>query len=252
MERKKLTVINDCHDGNALARQLIRYQSILGCPPPTFIGVNSEFEAQGNLIDVIDAHRGTSGIIVVNVAPRGDTKKYPNGSPFCYHKFGALTIIGTPGCFSLAKRLGLFEKTKETDVYETSKCFLGEKEARRISNSQFRSYEYLPHLASWVTDVSKYPTSKEVEIVDQYGGKNFIWEIDNFGNCKTTATAYDEFAGTKFGTYKFYERLADVPNDATPAIICGSSGHNEARFLEIVIQKGNAGAVLKLSIGDIL
>lgn len=244
---KTLTIISDCRDDNARARQEIRYKSLIGDVAPIFIGVESDLEAAGNLIDAIDAHKGNAGVIIVNVAPRGNKEKYPNGIPFCYHRFGELIIIGTPNCFSLAKKLGLFQTTNETDVLTACSKFLPEEEALRISQSQFRSYEYLPYLAKWLLDEQDVP-AQEFKIED-FGTENFVWEVDCFGNCKTTMLSESD-KSDKYKDLKFYERLADVPKDGTPALTRGSSGYGDNRFIEIVIQREPVNKKLGLEIGS--
>ncbi len=80
-----------------------------------------------------------------------------------------------------------------------------------------------------------------------------IWWIDNFGNCKTTLLCDDIKDGTllstKFNKLSRFARLKDVP-DKTPALISGSSGLGEKRFLEIVVQGGSAEKELKISVGE--
>ncbi len=168
----QLTIISDCCDDNARARQILRYQALLGNASTTFIGVTTDLEASGNLIDAIDAYKDSKGIIVVNVAPRGNKEQYLNGIPFCFHWFKNLLIIGTPNCFSLAKKLGMFKYTFETNVLNVCSKFLPEEDAIRISESQFRSYEYLPYLAKWLVDEKDVPSNK-IQI-QNFGYQNFV------------------------------------------------------------------------------
>lgn len=55
---------------------------------------------------------------------------------------------------------------------------------------------------------------------------------------------------TSLGSFKFYERLKDVPDGKT-AIYIGSSGIGNKRFLEIATQnrKGSAAKTLNLRVG---
>ncbi len=247
----QLTIISDCQDDNARGRQQSRYQALLGNVSQTFIGACTDLEAQGELIDAIDARKGQPAVIVVNVAPRGNKEKYSNGIPFCFHTFGKIVVIGTPNCFSLAKKLGLFSKTYQTDVLEVCSKFLTKREAKRTSESQFRSYEYLPHLTQWILGGNNIP-SHEIEIED-FGKQNFIWRIDCFGNCKTTSTG----KRVNLNSYTsldnvYYEKLADVPKNNIPAFVRGSSGYKEKRFLEVMMQGQSASKFLGLEIGSLV
>ena len=236
----QITIISDCQDDNARTRQQSRYQALLGnSVQALFICASTDLQAQGELIDAIDSRKGQPAIIIVNIAPRGNKKKYPNGIPFCFHQFEKTIIIGTPNCFSLAKKLGMFSTTLQTDVSEVCSKFLSNREAKRISESQFRSYEYLPYLAKWILEGQTIP-SVEIDIED-FGKENFIWGVDCFGNCKTTSTKkwvnLDKYTLLDID---FFERLADVPKDGVPAFVRGSSGYKSKRFLEVMIQGESA------------
>ncbi len=86
-----------------------------------------------------------------------------------------------------------------------------------------------------------------------------IWWIDSFGNCKTTLLLEDikllnpidktygvRQVQTKFGTLSYFPSLKNVPNEEI-AIIMGSSGLGEKRFLEIVAQDVNGSAQKKFN-----
>ncbi len=242
-----VTIINDCLDDNARTRQVARYHGLLENISTNFCGVESSLKAQGDLIDTIDAYKDAPGIISINVALRGNKEKYLNGIPFCFCRLGKLLILGTPNCFPLAKKLGLFSKVYETDVFEVCSKFLDHDEALRISNSQFRSFEYLPYLAKWLSEGEDVP-AKEVDVED-FGEKNFVWRVDNFGNCKTTLIENESHF---MKDLEFYERLADVPKDGKPALTRGSSGFGEKRFLEIIVQNESASDKLGLKVGSII
>lgn len=246
----QITIISDCSDPNARSRQEIRYRTLFGNNVPiTFIGIAREIEASGCLIDAIDAHCGTEGIIIANVAPRGNKEKYPNGIPFCFSRVGTITIIGTPNCFSLAKKLGIVSSVLETDVLSVCKKFISQKEAQRIANSQFRSYEYLPLLAKWIFEKKDIPVI-EISIPD-FGNANYVWYVDCFGNCKTTLSdcSQNKTDGLSI-QYSFIEKFADVPKDGKPYLIKGSSGYNKKRFLELVIQRQSASKTLGIGVGS--
>ncbi len=49
-----ITIINDCRDANAIGRQTARTSSLLN-GPVSFIGVASDIQAAGNIIDILDA-----------------------------------------------------------------------------------------------------------------------------------------------------------------------------------------------------
>jgi len=136
----------------------------------------------------------------------------------------------------------------------------------QIADSQFRSYDFLPRIGVYMAQnptwrpnrrvVTKLPIEK---IPD---APRTIWWIDNFGNFKTTllledvdltGKACDESIKTKFGTLPYFPRLKDVPDKET-AVITGSSGLGEKRFLEIVVQDVNGSAKNKFdaSVGDII
>lgn len=246
----QITIISDCADANARGRQEIRYKSLIGDSANlNFIGVTHDLEAAGCLVDALDAYNDTPGIIVVNVAPRGTKDKYPNGIPFCFGKAGNITVVGTPNCFALAKKLGLMSDIQETDVYTVCSQFLPEEEARRISESQFRSYEYLPHLTNWIFQ-GKVINAKIGEIFD-FGNDNFVWYVDCFGNCKTTIVyEHDQELRNSTSNYDFIERLTDVPKDGKAYFTKGSSGYKDKRFIEIVLQRQSASKNLNLEVGS--
>src|SRR3989338_8253638 len=229
------TIINDCKDANAFGRQSTRVASLLSCPV-TPIGVSSDIEAAGNLIDALDASEGREGFVLVNVAPRnGASKKWGNGSPFAlfsYHNTQIISFI-EGYTFSLVKKLLpqtqlhiiSFEKIVSlfSDLDEASKI--------RITTTQFRSFEFLPRiaylLAESVIDIPTVPIE---------------WDAIHDIDIKTTKTI-----SFPFGELPFYPRLKDVP-DNTPACVIGSSGINNTRFLEIVVQGGSATQTLNIGI----
>src|SRR5688572_12965729 len=88
-----VTIINDCKDENAFGRQATKAAALFGCSIVT-VGVDSDIEAAGNLIDCLDAGEGKEGVILVNVAPRhGDAKKWPNGTPFGYFLYKETLVV---------------------------------------------------------------------------------------------------------------------------------------------------------------
>ncbi len=244
-----IIIISDCFDNNARGRQLLRYKALIDGADLTFIGSENAIQAAGNLVDALDSlhlsKNKKDNIFIVNVASRGDNK-YKNGIPFCFSETENGLIIGTPNCFSLAQKLGLLTKVKETDVLDVCRRFLPEEEALRISESQFRSFEYLPLLTKWLYEGKDIPI-KEERILASFNG-NLIWNIDNFGNCKTTILS-SERKKIKLDYYPFKKMLAKVPNDLQTYFVEGSSGFGKERFLELVVQGNRAAVLSDLSLG---
>lgn len=256
-----VTIINDCCDDNAFGRQATKAVSLFDCPIIT-IGVNSDLEAAGNLIDALDAAEGSEGIILVNVAPRhGNAKKWENGTPFGYFIFKeALVVSSIDGLtLSLVKKLKLTENFKIFDIpvvlkYLKEKDIISDYDAEYISRTQFRSLEFLPRVAKWIKDGLDLPTT-DYPISKITDSPNAVWWVDNFGNCKTTLHPEDiNFEKSKkiklsFGEFECFERLSDVPNDL-PAMIIGSSGLGDKKFLELTIQGKNISKLNNISTGD--
>lgn len=275
-----ITLITDCKDDNALGRSTTRLSTLFECNITT-IGVNgwdADLEAAGNLIDVLDASEGKKGVVLVNVAPRHKAaKKWPNGTPFgCFNYKETLVVISVDGLsLSLVKKLGIVDSVNVMDIpnvmdFLLEQNVIDEELAEQIKHTQFRSFEFLPRVASWLTDGLKIPSEKYL-IKEVSDAPNAIWWIDNFGNIKTTlipedvdfkvgqtanvkpfsrgghSTLRDETSGSdsKSGNpsnnlqLKCYNRLKDVP-DHQEALIIGSSGLGEKRFLEIVVQGKSA------------
>lgn len=256
-------VINDSWDDNAMARQAVRTASFLGCSVTT-LGVSSDLEAAGNLVDVLDASLGGLGAVLVNVAPRsGAAKQWENGSPFCYFFYENTLVAGTfdgESC-SLAAKLGLVNTVKLLDTRRVlrdlaSRGLITPDLVGEISNSQFRSFEFLPRVAAWLLKGVDLP-SEETPVGFCADSAARVWLVDCFGNAKTTALP-DE-AGFKdgrviesnIGRLNCYTRLADVP-DGEAAFIVGSSGIGKNRFLEIVVQGASAAERFGLEVGSIV
>lgn len=250
--------ITDCQGSNAQLRLNLRINSLFPNGKVEHTGVSSPLEASGNIIDSLDAVRpGNPSIIMANIAPRGEIKgkerKNPNGAPFSFAYFQKSIIIGTLESFSLLKKFGFVSHVNQTDVLTVCRKFLDEEEAQRIANSQFRSYEYLPLLAKWLWKKKNVPY-KKIKIPDIKG--NYIWCTDRFTddpkekvNCKTTALNKSEIKNSVLQKLPFHERLADVPKGKA-AIVRGSSGYKERRFLEIVVQGGSAAKTFNLKVGS--
>ncbi len=255
-----VTIINDCRDANAFGRQGTRVAALFGAPI-TLVGVENDLAAAGNLIDVLDAGMGEEGVVLVNVAPRhGEAKKHENGTPFGFFWYKKTLIVASVdgATVALANHLGLVSDFQVTDMREVlqwaaAKGLMSEEDARRITKTQFRSFEYIPRLAFWVWQKQAVPTTPYVFPPCDIAGR--IWQIDNFGNCKTTTLPEEinfpegKSVATSTGDTVAYARLKDVPNHEQ-ALVIGSSGIGERRFVELVIQGGNAAGATGLKQGD--
>lgn len=267
-----VTVITDCADSNASARQVTRYQSFMGVPAH-LIGLNmqttnlevhpshGELEAAVNLIDSLDAAEGRRGVVVSNVAPRqGQGKHWPNGTPFGYFHYKNTLVISTIDglILSLAKKLQLTDHIKMFDVPTVvddmiARGLLDERKRDLIAKSQFRSYEFVPRVADWLTQGFDLPYER-YDISNVPDAPKAIGYVDNFGNTVTTMLPADigfevgKTIETKFGPVTCYERLKDVPNGET-AFIIGSWGLESNRWVSLVIQGGSAAAKYSLSPG---
>lgn len=250
-----ITIINDCRDANAQARQVSRAGSLFNAPV-SFVGVTNDIEAAGNLMDVLDAYDDQSGVVLVNVAPRnGVAKKWENGTPFGYFWYrNVLCVASIDGyTLSLAKQFSLFETIDVLDITSSLKAAgYADEIAAAAAESQFRSFDFLPRIAHYLSskpDIATDPhdSAQIVDIPDT------IWWIDNFGNAKTTRTDTSvsrdtETVATSLGALPFFWQLRDVPEN-TLAVVRGSSGIGDTRFLEIVMQGESAAAHATLSVG---
>lgn len=252
------TIINDCRDDNARGRQESRIASLFDTSI-SFIGVDSDLEAGMQLVDVLDATEGRKGLVLVNVAPRGGhSTKWENGTPFGYFYFSETLVIASIDGYVLSaiKLLKLAEEICVIDTHTGAKAmldahFITPQAAAQIPTTQFRSFDFIPRVGAFLLRGGNVPSEKHslTEITDL---PKAIWHIDNFGNCKTTLTSRDITPGvtlTRFGDLPFHGQLRDVP-DATASLVQGSSGINENRFVELVLQRGNFASVHQAKIGD--
>ena len=263
-----VTVINDCHDDNAKARQVTRLQSLFN-QPVNFLGVNNDIEASGCLIDILDASEGRDGIVLVNVAPRAvrswwlkdDFLKRPNGTPFCFFHYKKTLILASIDGetlslikkFKIADTVNILDLDKNLDVL-TSNNVIDCNLSKEIALTQFRSFDFLPRIAHWIWSGGNV-VCDVLDLGDMSEPGHRIWWVDNFGNCKTTMLRSDlifrgdDMVKTVYGEFCFFERLKDVP-DGKIAIVQGSSGVSGKRFLEIVMQGGNCAEQLSAMVGD--
>ncbi len=252
-----VTIINDCKDNNAMNRQATRAAAFFGAPVSK-LGVtdfgeqgSGEIEAAGNIIETIDAAQDNPGIILANVAIRhGKGKRFPNGTPFGYFTYKDTFVFASIDGFtlSLVKKFGLTKTINVFDIPTVMDAMIAQgvfpKQQRElVVDSQFRSFEFLPRVAQWITKGLEVPSTPQSidEVVDM---PNCIWWVDNFGNCITSLLPADvDFApgkkvSTKLGEFTCYQKLKDVPN-GEEGLIIGSSGLGLQRFLWLVIQGGN-------------
>lgn len=257
-----ITIITDCQDDNAKARQMARVQTLFN-KPVSFIGASRDLSAAGNIIDILDAVGDGEHIILANVAPRnGRAKKWSNGTPFGYFKYKNILIVSTVDglVLSLAKRFGLIDELRVTEISEVAPVLaevgiIEKDEVEVLVKTQFRSFNYLPRLALALYKGDDLPSEKmDLEEVADFD--DAIWWVDSFGNLKSSLVFSGQFAneqeveimGKKM---KFYEQLKSVP-DGEIALVKGSSGLGDKRFLEIMKQGGNASEELGVGIGESL
>lgn len=255
------TIITDCLDENARGRQLTRLAFLLG-GLPAFVGVQSELEAAGNLVDVLDAGCGNEGVVLVNVAPRnGMQERFLNGTPFGYFWYRKTLVISTLDglTLSLIKKLDVVRNVSVIDLSATlqrmyTQGMVSREENERGASTQFRSLDVLPHIASFLLTEKKI-SGRELAMKKIASPPPAIWWVDNFGNCKTTLLQEDTMVekdhtvALAFGTLPYREHLQDVL-DGDGALVCGSSGLGSKRFLEIIVQGGNAARHYGLSTGS--
>ncbi len=253
-------LITDCLDDNARGRQLARLSTLLPCAT-AFVGVNSDLEAAGNLIDALDAGGGNEGIILVNVAPRQHVQeKWENGTPFGYFWFEKTLVVATIDgrTLSLVKKLDLAKSVYVLDIPTIVEIMfrngiVSKGEAAHIKETQFRSFEFLPRVAAYLLTEKKLP-AKELPLSTIENAPSAIWWIDNFGNCKTTllqrevTIKSDGKIDLTIGALPYIAHLRDVA-DGTAAVTEGSSGMVGKRFLEITVQGKDAAAELNLFSG---
>ncbi len=252
------TIINDCRDDNARGRQESRVGSL--CKTSlSFIGVESDLEASLQLVDILDATEGRPGLILVNVAPRGGhSKQWENGTPFVYFWYQETLVVASVDGFVLSgvKKFGLIKEIHLLDTHSSAKAmldagFISETAAKGIPHTQFRSFNFITRAGVFLLNGNHLPSEpyNQNDILDL---PKAIWHIDNFGNCKTSLTQGDITPGvtmTRFGDLPFHGQLRDVP-DNTASLIEGSSGFDNKRFIELVIQRGNFSVVNDAKIGD--
>jgi hypothetical protein len=264
-----ITIINDSSDPNAFGRQLSRVASLF--PGETVIpvgvssdlGVGSQLEAAGNLVDILDSYETRPGIVLVNVAPRsGEAKKWGNGIPFCYFYYENLIVVSTMDlCLSLVKKLGLVETVNVMNMEHVLRRLaetgvISGDLKKRIMGTQFRSFEFMPRVARWLKSSVPFPSTRFF-VRELPPAPNAVWYVDSFGNCKTTILARDfesmraAFTRNELRDLPFYRHLHEIP-DGEVGFVVGSSGHKEDRFMEVMVLGDSAAQRFNLKAGDIL
>ena len=267
------TIITDCSDGSARTRQELRFNELFGVQP-TFLGVGSygPVEAAGTLIDQLDVLHNfpltdteRTNVVLVNVAPRDShiKRKWGNGTPFCYFRTGNTLVFSTfeDSCLSLVRDFGIASEVALFDIPTVTAAAvewgdLTAEQAAKITNTQFRSLEFLPLVAYWIWQGKPVPSHTE-SLAELPGVKSLAWYVDNFDNVKTTLLPADiAFEEGKKVTLASgaeavcHKRLADVPDGVT-ALTVGSSGYGADRFLEVVIGgRGKAAREHGMAIGQ--
>lgn len=245
-----------------MGRQIIRLATLFPNAVVSSVGINNykEIEAAGNLIDMLDAGNGEEGVVLVNAAPR-QKKKWPNGTPFAYFWYKkTLVVITIDGyCLSLVKKLGLVKEVMLTDVPTVTSAMAAQNHiakdlAEHIAKTQFRSFDYMPRLAKWVME--GYNVPHEIYSLDNIDdAPKAVWLIDNFGNAKTTLLPEEigfeagKKIQTKYGELTCHTRMKDVAIGDS-AIIIGSSGIDETRFIELIVLGGRADETFHIESGS--
>lgn len=254
-----LTIITDCSDTNAQGRQETRARSLFDITPsfvaiPGSLSPEASLEASGNIIDILDAAGGEEGVVLANVAPRNaEEKKWGNGTPFGYFRYKRTLVVSTISghTLSLPRKLGLVDDFAVIDLQATltgmwEGGLITEEEVAYIQHSQFRSFDFLPRVALWITKGHE-PVTLAFDSASVAEAPVAIWAIDNFGNMKTTLLERElqgDTLETRFGTLPIVRSLKDV-EDGTAALTVGSSGIGTHRFVEIAMQGQSAATHFK-------
>lgn len=259
-----ITVITDCRDENAKGRLISRLASYLPNKQINFIGVKNDIEASFCLLDTLDAIENRHCIIVVNIAPRTNEKRWDNGAPFAEFLFKNARVFATlnNGVFRLLQ--DFLKEDLQISVYNAPKVipYLGVKleSQYRVMSSQFRSFDFLPkllvaRLKGKELPSEKWTVEKSQEII------HLVTFIDNFGNVKTNmkknhddpylifCASYNVKIGERSFNMLFHQHMKDVP-DGNLSIVVGSSGLGENRLLEIIKKGDSAVEVLQCKPGD--
>lgn len=255
-------IITDCFDSSTAGRQKVRAQSLFKGISPVLIESSYKHAVSlaGNIIDILgtlEYDTESKALIIGNHAPRevGKRDNLLNGSPFVYfwYKEHLFVVTYTDELFAILRKY--IDIPVVYEVTDELKAKIAEVYPIDFAKTQFRSLDYAPFLGKYIWDHPE-TVGKEIVLTDEADVLAWsVWHTDNFGNVKLLATRSDLDGATRtiegIGEVTFYERLKDVPVGET-AIIQGSSGVGDSRFLELVIQGGSAAGTHGISVGDIL
>lgn len=259
-----ITYISDCRDDNTQGRLKARVSSYFNGTNVVFVGVDTDYEAAINIVDIIDSYDGQPGIILANVARReGEErkKKWPNGTPFGHVKFGNIDLFTTIDGYILSLLKKVTGKDISVDIYDIPSVVphmdLPEDVQERIIHTQFRSLDYLPRLAAAIVNGKKLPVTEVFSDIPKMPLAT-CW-VDSFGNIKTNVLPEEigfevgkqvviRISENKQLRLPCYDRLKDIPDDVVGLTI-GSSGLNNNRFIEIMEQGKRATDALSLTSG---
>lgn len=248
------SIITDCIDSNAVARQEMHAQILFPDSSPTITHVESVTALAGNIIDLVSVaeHAGGVGVIIGNRAPRAEAQGvYENGAPFVYAWRNDILLVVTYSeeLHAILKEFldidtwYLPSEVMRDEIYETYSV---------DPTTQFRSLYYAPCLAHYVmhNPDAKGDSIEHGELPEVAPWT--VWHVDNFGNLKTFATLrnYEQQALAINGAVApLVERLKDAPENHL-VVIEGSSGFQGSKFLEVVVQGGSAADRLGRGIGN--
>ncbi len=260
---KTITYISDCRDDNTQGRLKARVSSYFPGSHVGFVGVNTDYEAAINLVDIVDAYEGNPGIILVNVAPRhGAAKKWPNGTPFGWIKINNLDVFTTIDGLTLSLLQKVMKQNLEVKVYDIPSVVphmgLDKTTQERIINTQFRSFDYLPRLAKCCMDKMDLPVTEIFDAMPHM--PTAVCWVDCFGNLKTNMLPKEinfkigkkiclRINNHKQVLLSCYDRLKDIPDNEV-ALTIGSSGLGNLRFIEIMQQGKSAANSLGIKSGQ--
>lgn len=149
---------------------------------------------------------------------------------------------------SLVKKLGL---TSCIEVFPPELIFqeLGLEEKK---DTQFRSYDLTPFIAEALLD-NRSLSSEKLSIDEIPDMPDCVWWVDNFDNIKTSLLVTERPQPFLVGNRLIanFPCLKDVPDNQF-GLVQGSSGIENNRFLEVVINGGKAAKELGLYSGYLL
>lgn len=252
--KRSVIFFTDCKDTNALSRVEVYLLALLKYVNIRVYGANSWQEialSVYNILEIWKKNKSEGNVVVGNFAPRNSN--WPNGAPFSFARLYGNLIVGTPECFSLLVSMNKLDKNRiyQTDIFTVCSKFMTKEEALDISQSQFRSLEYVPKLISWLLEGEDVPANNAKNIPPAY--KREIFHIDNFGNILFAMSKNDvtsiECKFFKIGNsiecpVNLKEKLVDLEYGEM-GLVLGSKG-----FVELICKGSNAASMLGVKLGD--